>query len=147
MELASVHNNSQGNSGSSLVPAWLHYLFWNISSNVEEQTRSAPAPSGWEDWKGWKGRCELPKGCSSPQAAHPCQGSSAFLHHKTSSSPQVTFCSRCASCKCQQSFVMKLLSFALFPLCPKMQQSHTQEISFFSGPEKGERPQGKITRN
>lgn len=59
----------------------------------------------------------------------------------------VRFCSRCEPCKCQQGFLMELLSFALFPLCPKKQQSPLQENSFFSGPEKGERPRGKMTRN
>lgn len=64
--------------------------------------------------------------------SHPRQGSSAFTltHTHTqkskrtcSSSPQVRFCSRCGSCKCQQGSLMKFLSFASFPLSPKPEAS------------------------
>lgn len=151
-QLVPVHNTTHGNSGSSsLVPGQPHYLFETLPA----MCRNTPGvPLFLQDERtergGWQGMSSQ-KDALQQRLPTNVRCGSAFTHTKRrrtcSSSPQVRFCSRCGCCKCQQGFLMNLLSFALFPLCPKKQQSHLQEMSFFSGSEKGERPQGKITRN
>lgn len=121
----------------NVIQAHLWYLHGLITSLKHFlQCRSTPGlPLLLQDERteraGWAGVT------SQKDALHqrlPTHTRAALLSHirksrrTCSSSPQVRFCSRCGPCRCQQGFLMKLLSFAFFLLYPKKQQSHLQEV-------------------